>query len=728
MLLHGQPGSGKSFFVERVRDCTNIPIKITATAGIAATSLGGSTIDWMIGMGFNLTSKTNIQAVRQRLLGIQLLIIDEVSMIGCWKLLKVDVVLKKVFNNTKPFGGMDVLLVGDFAQLAAVREIPIIDTLVNSTRDHVEPSQLTMKIEALFGLFKKFELRTFHRSGGCKKLTKLLRKFRDYASNYPTLTEKDIQGIGLLNKSVLKRDPAFKDATILVTTRKERDCLNLKAGRDWARKHQLLMYWWFQRAGRIEDDLEADQYADSMSNFCPGVKAFFIKGVPCMLKKNKLPPEGYANGSQGRMIQLVFKDSYVLPKGKPGQLIMIPPPEYVIMEVEHHGKFKKKSILPCPRELSNIEYYRDAKKCIYRCYSNHVVLKFALTIHGCQGQTLKRIILLLGRLPGMHVGKITLSLLYVALSRTKQLKHIKLYPCGSSKYLHIMHFQHLVKLSMPETLKKWNRSYVNNSWDRNILRKEHSAKVRKVEKELKKLGEKKLQGLKWEELRSFCKRMSYKTTTKDNKKVLFVKIKTHMVKQHIWSGQIGVESKSIKRKRKKRKREDKEVEVDLVTGKLITKFSKQSKKKRKLQKMHKAKIDLKSKKVATAKKIKRKWVKKSKVTVEVKCKPKKKKQKKGVLIFSSSEDDDFPTTEKGLANAGNTCYINSIVQCLLHCKLFRDGIAIIPEFVLSNDVVRTLKKLFEKLTEYNVRRYIRPNAFLNAVKDIQACINFRARR
>ena len=228
----------------------------------------------------------------------------------------------------------------------------------------------------------------------------------------------------------------------------------------------------------------------------------------------------------------------------------------------------------------------------------------------------------------------------------------------------------------------------------------------------------------WTDLRSLCQRLSYKTTTRDNKKVLFTKIKTHMIKQRIWSGKIELESKRVKRKRNKRKREDKEVEVDLVTGKLITKFSKQSKKKRiKLQKMHEAKIDLKSKEVATAKKIKRKRVKKSKVTAEVKCKPKKKKQKKGVLIFCSSEDEDFPTTEKGLANAGNTCYINSIVQCLLHCKLFRDGIAIIPEFVLSNDVVRTLKKLFEKMTEYNVRKFIKPRAFLNAVKDIQSCID-----
>ena len=102
-----------------------------------------------------------------------------------------------------------------------------------------------------------------------------------------------------------------------------------------------------------------------------------------MLKKNVLPPEGYANGSQGRMIQLVYKNSYVLPKGKPGQLIMIQPPEFVIMEVDHKGKIKNKSILPCPQESSEIGHNRDSKQCIYRCYSSHVVLKFALTIHGC---------------------------------------------------------------------------------------------------------------------------------------------------------------------------------------------------------------------------------------------------------------------------------------------------------------------------------------------------------
>ena len=45
MLLHGQPGSGKTFFVERIRDHTNLRMKITASSGLAGMTLGGSTLD-----------------------------------------------------------------------------------------------------------------------------------------------------------------------------------------------------------------------------------------------------------------------------------------------------------------------------------------------------------------------------------------------------------------------------------------------------------------------------------------------------------------------------------------------------------------------------------------------------------------------------------------------------------------------------------------------------------
>merc|ERR1712155_343059 len=136
---------------------------------------------------------------------------------------------------------------------------------------------------------------------------------------------------------------------------------------------------------------------------------------------------------------------------------------------------------------AELEYYRDRKECVYKCWSNNVVLTFALTVHETQGQTLRRIILLLGRLPGMNVGRISWSLLYVALSRTKRLSHIKMFPTGSTKYYHPMYFAHLLNLSMPVNLKRWHRSYVDHTWDRTILRNEHAESVRKVERKLEQL-------------------------------------------------------------------------------------------------------------------------------------------------------------------------------------------------------------------------------------------------
>ena len=243
MLLHGQPGSGKSFFIERVRDNINLRMKIAASSGIAGMSLGGSTLDWLMGFGYSSKSTIDIETLRTRFKGIELLIIDEISMIGCRKLLKVDALLKKVFNDTRAFGGLNILLVGDFAQLPAVRQLSIIDSMVNSTKSHTDHSDIEIQVEALFGLFKKFELRGFQRSKDCKKLKKLLKKFRDYEKSEPTLSEEDLTRIGILNKRVLRKDPEFEDASILVTTRKERDVINKRSGCEWARRNGVPVYW-----------------------------------------------------------------------------------------------------------------------------------------------------------------------------------------------------------------------------------------------------------------------------------------------------------------------------------------------------------------------------------------------------------------------------------------------------------------------------------------------------
>merc|ERR1711888_323735 len=48
MLLHGSPETGKSFIIKRIKNCTRVKLRVTATSGIAAMSLNGSTIDWLL--------------------------------------------------------------------------------------------------------------------------------------------------------------------------------------------------------------------------------------------------------------------------------------------------------------------------------------------------------------------------------------------------------------------------------------------------------------------------------------------------------------------------------------------------------------------------------------------------------------------------------------------------------------------------------------------------------
>ena len=61
------------------------------------------------------------------------------------------------------------------------------------------------------------------------------------------------------------------------------------------------------------------------------------------------------------------------------------------------GKDGIKSLVPCKLKVSEIDYRYEGKDRKYRCMSNQVSLSFAQTVHEVQGQTLSRVILVLGR-------------------------------------------------------------------------------------------------------------------------------------------------------------------------------------------------------------------------------------------------------------------------------------------------------------------------------------------
>lgn len=137
VLLSGPAGTGKSFLLERcVRDLRQRGkyVSVTASTGIAALNVGGSTIHSFLGTGIH----GHLDEVRKhppdlrrpgleaQILNTQVLVVDEVSMLTGDYVDMVDWWLAEVRQrrrerNVTPFGGIQVILCGDFLQLPPVQ-------------------------------------------------------------------------------------------------------------------------------------------------------------------------------------------------------------------------------------------------------------------------------------------------------------------------------------------------------------------------------------------------------------------------------------------------------------------------------------------------------------------------------------------------------------------------------------------------------------------------------
>lgn len=128
VFLTGPAGSGKTFvlnaFVKEAR-AQGKSVAVTASTGIAATHLGGSTIHSWAGIGIHdqlheymITDMS--KARRDQITKADVLVIDEVSMLHDFRLDLVEEVCRRIRDTDAPFGGLQVVLSGDFFQLPPV--------------------------------------------------------------------------------------------------------------------------------------------------------------------------------------------------------------------------------------------------------------------------------------------------------------------------------------------------------------------------------------------------------------------------------------------------------------------------------------------------------------------------------------------------------------------------------------------------------------------------------
>lgn len=158
LFLTGKAGTGKTTFLRYIRQHCPKKMAVTAPTGVAAINAGGTTLHSLFHLPFGtylrdyplrwddddryiynrqrLLSKIKFNTDRRRLLQeLELLVIDEVSMLRADMLDAIDDILKSVRRDMRPFGGVQLLFIGDLYQLPPVvkqQEWNLLKTSYNS--------------------------------------------------------------------------------------------------------------------------------------------------------------------------------------------------------------------------------------------------------------------------------------------------------------------------------------------------------------------------------------------------------------------------------------------------------------------------------------------------------------------------------------------------------------------------------------------------------------------
>ena len=128
IFLTGKAGTGKTTFLKRVVEHSRKRPIVVAPTGVAAINAGGVTIHSFFQLPFSpyvpgakVESKFDFGREKRKIIAsIDLLIIDEISMVRADLLDAIDSVLRRFRDRYQPFGGVQLLMIGDLAQLTPV--------------------------------------------------------------------------------------------------------------------------------------------------------------------------------------------------------------------------------------------------------------------------------------------------------------------------------------------------------------------------------------------------------------------------------------------------------------------------------------------------------------------------------------------------------------------------------------------------------------------------------
>ncbi len=387
VFLTGRAGTGKTTFLRNLRESSPKRMIVVAPTGVAAINAGGVTMHSFFQLPFGIFvpgatrrseeprrfSKVKIAIIRS----LDLLVIDEISMVRADTLDSVDEVLRRFRDPTKPFGGVQLLMIGDLQQLAPVTRGDEWEIL----REHY-PSPYFFDSQALKRTScTSIDLQHIYRQSD-SRFIELLGRVRDNR-----IDDEVLRALNARHRPEF--DPPQSEGYITLTSHNH-TARSINDDRLAAIPAPEYLY-----EAEIEGDFPEYMYpAESRLRLREGAQVMFTKNDPS-------PEKRFVNGSIGQVVALGDDHIAVLPSAG-GEAIDVEQAEW------QNTKYSLSA------DTGEIVEQTDG---IFRQYP--LKTAWAITIHKSQGLTFERAII--DAADSFSHGQV-----YVALSRCRTLEGIVL--------------------------------------------------------------------------------------------------------------------------------------------------------------------------------------------------------------------------------------------------------------------------------------------------------------
>lgn len=382
--LCGKAGTGKSTFLRAISKFSNKKVVFTAPTGIAALNIRGVTLHSFFGFHFGPLLpedprwlKHKLNSSKTKIINkMDLLVIDEISMVRADVFDSIDLVLRRICKKDIPFGGKQLLIVGDNFQLEPVAKP---DEWQILQEYYQNPYYFSSKVFELAN-FDVVELKIIYRQNE-QYFIKLLEKVRTASANYHDINELNTRLIG--TEELIKNN----QFGIILTTR------NSVANAENILKLAQIKNSQHDFKAIIEGNFKIANYpADELLSLKPEAQIMMIRND--INKK-------WVNGTLGKVIEIFEDEIKVLLEN--GKEVLVSREVWEQIEYDFDAKTKKIS-----------------EKIVGTFCQFPIRLAWAITIHKSQGLTFNNVIL------NLEGGAFAAGQLYVALSRCRTFEGLKL--------------------------------------------------------------------------------------------------------------------------------------------------------------------------------------------------------------------------------------------------------------------------------------------------------------